>query len=394
MKPETFIKGFRKMLLKLLIEIENQKHISGNDLFCLLENIMLYGSISRAASRAGVSYRYAWGLLMEAEKALGLSLVDKQVGGYAGGGALLTGTGKSLLHEYKEFKADVDRRLDQFMSKIGPQPEPARLEPETTQPHDFLLMASTLEPVEAGLLDELEDAFFKEKNILVRHLAAGSGKAFDIARGGRVDMVLTHAPELEALFMAEGWGAEQIPVMASDFALAGPTADPAALGKANPPLSITEAFRQIALAKAPFVTRGDHSGTHLRETEIWEKSGITPGGDWYLFYPGVAGNLGALRYAREKIAYMLTDKASFFLSHSGGDMQLFLDNTEAFSPELANTFILTVVNPEKVPSARPDEAALFARWLQKEGGRRIVAEFGRDVYGKPLFTLPGHSGVS
>ena len=68
-------------------------------------------------------------------------------------------------------------------------------------------------------------------------------------------MVLTHAPELEALFMAEGWGAEQIPVMASDFALAGPTADPAALGKANPPLSITEAFRQIALAKAPFVTR-------------------------------------------------------------------------------------------------------------------------------------------
>ena len=76
------------MLLKLLIEIENQKHISGNDLFCLLENIMLYGSISRAASRAGVSYRYAWGLLMEAEKALGLSLVDKQVGGYAGGGSL------------------------------------------------------------------------------------------------------------------------------------------------------------------------------------------------------------------------------------------------------------------------------------------------------------------
>ena len=75
-------------------------------------------------------------------------------------------------------------------------------------------------------------------------------------------------------------------------------------------------------------------------------------------------------------------------------MQLFLDNTEAFSPELANTFILTVVNPEKLPSARPDEAALFARWLQKEGGRRIVAEFGREVYGKPLFTLPGPGDVN
>ena len=380
-------------MFKNVLEIAGQKRLSGDDLFNILEYIMLYGSISRAASRAGVSYRYAWGLLQEAEKVLDLILVDKQVGGYAGGGALLTEAGKRLLHEYKEYKHVVDRQLEHFSGRAGQErPQPVQPETETARPHGFLLLASTLEPVEAGLLDELESAFYRAKDILVRHLAAGSGKALEIARGGRVDMVLTHAPEMEEQFMAEGWGAEQLPVMTSDFVLVGPATDPANLGRAAKQPDVTEAFRQIALSRAPFVTRGDHSGTHLRETEIWEKCGITPGEEWYLFYPGVAGNLGALRFAREKKAYMLTDTASYYLSRSEGDLKIYIDSSGASGSELANTFVLTLVNPEKVASSRLGDASLFARWLRKDEGRTIIANFGRNVYEKPLFTpvIPRH----
>jgi tungstate transport system substrate-binding protein len=365
-------------LFKSALEIVNQKRLSGDDLFRLLESIVLYGTISRAAAEAGVSYRYAWGLLQEAEKALGLNLLDKHVGGYAGGGSLLTADGKRLLHEYKEYKQTADRRLDQFINKIGPvRPRPARSAMVADQPHGFLLLASSLEPVESGLLDELESAFFRENKILVRHLAAGSGRALEIAREGRVDMALTHAPEMEEQFMAEGWGVKQLPIMTSDFLLAGPAADPAGLGKGKETLTVAEAFRRIALSRSPFVTRGDHSGTHLREVEIWEKSGITPGGDWYLFYPGVAGNLGALSYACAKKAYMLADAVSFRLSRTEGEMSVFIDGAASPAAELVNIFVLTLVNPEKVPSAHLEEAGLFARWLQEGEGSRIIANFGR-----------------
>lgn len=367
-------------MFKSALEIVNQKRLSGDDLFRLLENIVLYGTISRAAAEVGVSYRYAWGLLLEAEKAVGLNLLDKYVGGYAGGGSLLTADGKRLLHEYKEYKQTADRRLDQFINKIGQvRPGPARITMSPDHPRGFLLLASSLEPVETGLLDELESAFFRENNILVRHLAAGSGRALEIARQGRVDLVLTHAPQMEERFMAEGWGAEQLPIMSSDFLLAGPAADPAGLGKGKETMTVAEAFRRIALSQSPFVTRGDHSGTHLREVEIWEKSGITPGGDWYLIYPGVAGNLGALRYASEKKAYMLADEASFRLSRSEGEMSAFIDGAASSAAELVNIFVLTLVNPEKVAAAQFGEACLFARWLQEGEGSRIIAGYARSL---------------
>jgi tungstate transport system substrate-binding protein len=374
-------------VFKVSLEIQDEKRLSGNDLFLLLEYIMLYGSISRAASKAGVSYRYAWGLLQEAEKALGLILVEKQAGGYAGGGALLTAGGRDILREYKDFRGRVDRELSDFLRRAGQiQSLPAGPPPEE-EAKNFLLLASTMEPVETGLMDALETAFFQEKGIFVRHLAAGSGRALEIARGGRVDMVLTHAPELEREFMAEGWGAYQFPVMTNDFALVGPAADPAGVASLSGPGEIAGMFGQIAAARAPFVTRGDHSGTHFREMEIWEKAGVQPAGDWYLQYPGVAGNLGAQGYARGKGAYMLTDMASFLLTRGESGFRVFRDTALHPCRELENTFVLTLVNPEKVPSSRLKDASVFARWLLKEKGRKIIAEFGRDTFGKPLFSL-------
>ncbi len=374
-------------MFKILLEIEEEKRLSGNDLFVLLEYVMLYGSISQAAAKAGVSYRYAWGLLQEAEKAFKVTLLEKQAGGYAGGGALLTAEGKDILREYKDFKGRVDRELADFLRRTGNIQSIPDAAPEEEGEKNFLLLASTMEPVETGLLDALETAFYNERGLFVRHLAAGSGRALEIARGGRVDMVLTHAPELEREFMEEGWGAYQYPVMTNDFALVGPLSDPAGIAAVKGRIHITDIFRRIAGARAPFVTRGDHSGTHLRELEIWEKAGTAPAGDWYKLYPGVAGNLGALGFARGKGAYMLTDMASYRLSRGEGDYRVFLDTSPVPCPELENTFVLTLVNPEKVPSSRLKDASLFARWLLKEKGRKIIADFGRGPYEKPLFAL-------
>ncbi len=374
-------------MFKTVLEIIGPKRLSADDLFTLLENIMLYGSISRAAAEAGVSYRYAWGLIQESEKAMKATLVDKYVGGCAGGGAFLTDRGKRLLQEYKAFKQAIDHRLEQFMQQTFPDETPAAKKKEVKRTDNFLLLASTLEPVETGILDELESAYYLERGILIRHLAAGSGRALEIAKSGRVDMTFTHAPELEEQFMAEGWGACQAPIMSSDFILAGPAGDPAGLGRAGSSLSVAEAFRLIADSRSPFITRGDHSGTHLRETAIWEQCGIVPGGHWYLFYPGVAGNLGALRFARERGAYILVDRASFYLSRSEAEMKIFIGGDEPAPEELANTFVLTAVNPKKVPSVQLNEVSRFMRWLQEEKGRAIIEGFGRESYQKPLFKL-------
>lgn len=381
-------------MFKHVLEIENRKRISGNDLFILLEHISIYGSISRAASQAGVSYRYAWGLLQEAEKILQTILVEKQVGGYAGGGAFLTAEGNKLLQEYKEFKEQVDRQLALFTRKSGyPQQVTNRKDiAQDRAANNFLFLATSLEPVETGLLDELENAFYRQKKILVRHLATGSGRALIIAQKGRVDMVLTHAPGLESSFMAEGWGVYKAPVMSNDFVVVGPAADPVGIREKDGKAEVADVFRKIALSGAPFVTRGDHSGTHLRELEIWEKAGIDPQGSWYLFYPGVAGNLGALKFAREKKAYMLTDLASYTLYYSQGELDILLDSSNIAGEELANTFVIMLVNPAKVHFPRLEDSFIFARWLLKEEGRMIISEYGRDLYQKPLFTPLGQVG--
>ena len=372
-------------MFKLTVELDAAKKISGENLFSLLEYIMLYGSITRAATQTGVSYRYAWGLLQEAEKIMKMPLVKKQVGGYAGGGASLTDEGKSILREYKFLRTNIEHSLEIFLKDIGHVDNIiAEKKPDDMNNNNYLLIASTIEPVETGLLDELENVFFRERGIFIRHLSAGSGKALDIARAGRVDMVLTHAPVLEKEFMEEGWGVEQYPIMNNDFLVIGPRSNPANIENGA---NLTEIFRQIAAAEAGFVSRGDNSGTHLKEMELWDKSGLIPRGDWYHLYTGVAGNLGAIRYAREKNAYTITDMASFTLFLNDGFFEIYRQNDDNQpSEDLINTFVLTLVNPEKVPSSKMEEALKFARWLQKEKGRKIIGNFGHKTYNKALFT--------
>ncbi|RJX27921.1 MAG: LysR family transcriptional regulator [Dethiobacter sp.] len=376
---------------KVFVELAGEKRISGNNLFDLLENISRYGSISRAASEMGVSYRYSWGIIQAAEKALGLALVKKQIGGYEGGGTSLTKEGRELLGQYKEFKGEVDTQLNRFVKKAtGLKHPPVPQDGSTGQAFQrHLLLASTMEPVETGLLDVLEGAFYQSSGVLVRHIALGSGRALQIARSGRVDMALTHAPELEEEFMQEGWGKSRFPVMANDFVLVGPVSDPAEIAGLDATSGTKEAFRKIALSRSPFISRSDHSGTHLRESEIWESAGIFPEGEWYFQSSGVVGNLGILRLALEKKAYTLVDRATFLLSRSQDKMiRVFIGTEEgnALIGELENVFSLILVNPERIPAVNHEDALLFARWIQGTEARQVIAGFGQENFGKPLFS--------
>ncbi len=370
---------------KISLELEGEKRISASDLFELLENIMRYGSISRASSNLGFSYRYSWGLLKEAEKALGVGLVEKQAGGYAGGGTSLAPGGRELLMQYRAFKQEVDSGLERFLSAPSPGKDiSAGHAMEHTGKQ--LLLASTMEPVETGLLDLLEQAFFRVSGILVRHVSLGSGRALQMAREGRVDMVLTHAPRLEEEFMRQGWGKERFPLMANDFVLAGPLADPAGLQELEEEKKITAALQRIAERRAPFISRGDSSGTHLKEQELWKEAGIIPAGEWYIQSPGVAGNLGTLRLAAEKLAYALVDRATLLVSRSHEEMTVYLDKGEREAEErLQNIFVLITLSPERIPSVQEREAALFAHWATGEEGQGIISTFGQDNYSRPFF---------
>lgn len=372
---------------KISLELEGEKRISGNNLFKLLDKIMVHGSISSAASRLGFSYRYAWGLIKEAENAMGLQLVEKYVGGYAGGGTILTREGKKLLFQYKSFKEEVDKQLNDFTYKadtsLKKQSLNQSIELENGERH--LLLASTKEPVETGLLDIIENAFYQSSNILVRHIAVGSGRALDIAREGRVDLVLTHAPELEEQFMEEGWGFVKTPLMANDFVVVGPSTDPAKVSSIVED-GVIEVFKGIAISRSNFISRGDQSGTHLREQEIWKAAGISPGGSWYHIFPGVAGNLGTLSLAAEKEAYTFVDKASYLLAHNNSNTTIYTgrDNNIKDRELLKNIFVLILINQNRVPAVNHQDSLLFSRWLQQEG-EKIIAGFGKEKFGEPLF---------
>lgn len=375
---------------KVSLDLEGEKRISGNDLFNLLENILKYGSISRAASELGISYRYAWGLIRSAEKALSLKLVNRQVGGYDGGGASLSKEGYNLLYDYKTFKQEVDIQLKHFINKAFPRKHLSSFNDADNKnvSERHLLLASTMEPVETGLLDVLEGAFFQATGVLLRHIALGSGRALDVARKGRVDMVLTHAPEIEEAFMLDGWGKLRIPVMSNDFILAGPYLDPAKLKMLDRGCGVKEAFRRIAFARAPFVSRGDHSGTHLKELQIWESAGIYPVGEWYIVSSGIVGNMGILRLAVEKQAYTLVDRATFLISRNQNKMNIFIGTEEgnALPGELENVFSLLLVSPERVSSVNFEDALLFARWIQGKEAQCIITTFGKERFGRPLFS--------
>lgn len=376
------MKKIKTYNMRVSIELGEDKKLSGNDLFNLLDYIKNHGSITSAAQKLDVSYRYAWGLIRDAEKTMGLKLVEKKVGGHSGGGTFLTDEGRKILLKYKKFKNEVDGNLHQFILNTA---DVSTVEENHKSYNKHVLLASTMEPVETGLLDILEQVFFEDTGILVKHIAVGSGRALQIAKEGRVDMALSHAPKLEEEFMKNGYGKLKAPVMSNNYVIVGPFSDTDAF---DDYLSPPEAFKKITQLKAPFISRNDMSGTHLKELEIWQKAGIKPTGEWYIKSSGIMGNLSILQLAMKKNAYTIVDYATFLMAEAKDKLKIICgrdDSGKAYQ-DLKNIFSLTVVSPSYMPHVYYDEATKFAKWLKGEKAQEIIQNFGTVNYGEPLFS--------
>jgi tungstate transport system substrate-binding protein len=247
---------------------------------------------------------------------------------------------------------------------------------QTTSPR--LRVATTTSLYDTGLWDALEAAFEAETAIPLDIIYAGTGRALEWGMHGDVDVVVTHSPSQEAAFVAGEHGVERIPFAYNHFLIAGPAADPAHLANLAP-----EAAMQIlhAAGRFPFVSRGDDSGTHTREKALWRAAGLDPAavrasGRWY-----VEAGLGmgpTLSMAAQLGAYTLTDVGTFLAYRHDLDLVPIVDRGDA----LRNVYAV-IVCTRAANRAGADRLAAF---LCSTGGQELIGEFGREKYGRPLFT--------
>ena len=204
-------------------------------------------------------------------------------------------------------------------------------------------------------------------------IAVGTGKALKLAENGDADVVLVHAPRLEKEFVRRGFGVDRRPVMYNDFLITGPGRDPAgARGR-----DATRALAQIAAARHPFISRGDMSGTYVKEMDLWKKAGITPSGDWYL--ETGQGMASSLFIAYEKQAYCLADRATYTICRDKIDLAILCEGDRA----LRNPYSIIATNPERHPHVNQAGARALTTWLTSPAGQAKIAVYRRD--GEVLF---------
>ena len=242
-----------------------------------------------------------------------------------------------------------------------------------------IMLASTIGPIDAGIVGTLEEAFKRKTGVIIEHKGAGTGQALKMAETGNFDLVLVHARTLEEKFVADGFGTKRYDLMYNDFVVLGPAADPAGVRGMK---DAAAALRKIADTKDLFVTRGGKSGTHLKELDVWKKAGIKPEGSWYVvFKEGAKGNAPTLAYANEKQAYLIMDRATYITMKSKITLQILVERDEI----LLNNMSVIPVNPTKFPQVHYQEAMQFVEWLQSREAQMIIRDFGKDKFGEPLF---------
>lgn len=249
------------------------------------------------------------------------------------------------------------------------------------EPARGILLSTTIGPVDAGIIDALSEAYTAQNpDITVRYLARGTGAAIETAKGGNIDMVIVHAKSLEEAFVEEGYGTERIDFMYNDFVLVGPKDDPAGAKEAG---SITEALEKISEGNHQFVSRGDKSGTHVKEEEIWAASGIQPTGEWYDVYEkGKEGNKATILYTDEQGAYTIIDRATVITNKEAlKNLEVLYENDEV----MLNYITIIPCDPEKMKNINSEDAADFIAWLTGDEAQEIIKNFGVEKYGEPLF---------
>ncbi len=239
-----------------------------------------------------------------------------------------------------------------------------------------LILATTTSTQDSGLLDVLVPMFEKQTGYKVKTVAVGTGEALKMGEEGNADVLLVHAPSSEVTYMEGGNGKDRFLVMHNDFIIVGPASDPARIKELGP----KEAFAAIYNAEAPFVSRGDDSGTHKKELDFWKKAELDPAGKgWYI---ETGQGMGAsLTVASEKGAYILTDRATYLANKANLKLDILLEGNKA----LLNVYHVITVNPDKWPKVNYEGALAFSRFLTTPPTQKVIGEFGVDKYGQPLF---------
>ncbi|MGH2500645.1 MAG: substrate-binding domain-containing protein, partial [Candidatus Limnocylindria bacterium] len=238
-----------------------------------------------------------------------------------------------------------------------------------------VLLATTTSFQDSGLLDVLVADFERATGYRIRATAVGSGAAIALGARGDADVVFAHSREAEERFMAAGHGERRLLVMHNDFVIVGPAADPAGI-KGDRAL---EAVRAIAAARATFVSRGDESGTHVFERGLWQQAGIAPSGDWYL--EAATGMGQTLQIASEKSAYALTDRGTYLARRATVALAVLVER----DPPLVNPYHVMTVSAARFPRVNAAGANAFADYLVSPQTQGLIAAFGVDRYGEPLF---------
>jgi tungstate transport system substrate-binding protein len=240
-----------------------------------------------------------------------------------------------------------------------------------------IIMATTTSTQDSGLLDVLLPIFEKKTGYFVKTIAVGSGQAMAMGQKGEADVLLVHSPAAEQKFMAEGYGVNRRLVMHNDFIILGPPADPA---KIKGMKKAAEAFKGISDTASLFVSRGDNSGTHAKEKDIWKAAGINPVGQkWYQETGlGMGQTLGV---AAEKKGYTLADRGTYLALKKGLGLDILVEGDGI----LLNIYHVIEVNPQKWPKVNAAGAKAFSDFMVSKETQDIVKTFGVDKYGSPLF---------
>jgi tungstate transport system substrate-binding protein len=256
--------------------------------------------------------------------------------------------------------------------------------PAVAQAQRSITVASTTSTEQSGLFKHLLPRFTEKTGIEVKVVALGTGQALDVGRRGDADVVFVHDKAAEEKFVAEGFGVKRQEVMYNDFVIVGPKGDPAkAAGK-----DVLEGLRRIAAAKAPFISRGDRSGTHAAELRYWKDAGVDLNavkGEWY---KEIGQGMGpALNTASAQNAYVLADRGTWLSFKNRDDLTVLVEADQ----RLFNQYGVMLVNPAKHPHVKAAEGQAFIDWLVSPEGQKAIADY--KIEGEQLF-FPNAAGAA
>ncbi|MBM3134926.1 MAG: hypothetical protein FJZ89_06515 [Chloroflexi bacterium] len=256
--------------------------------------------------------------------------------------------------------------------------------PTPLPPPQEMTLATTTSTADSGLLEAILPVFEKANNAKVKVVAVGTGQALKLGQDGNADVVLVHARAQEDKFVADGWGVDRRDVMYNDFIIVGPTQDQAGLKGMT---MAAAALQAIANRQATFASRGDNSGTHSKEKELWKQAGLEPKGDWYKSLGQGMGD--TLIFANEKGAYTLADRGTYLsMKDKLPNLSVLVGGAsikENSDQSLLNPYGVIAVNPARYPSVKFALAQKFSAWLTSVETQKLIGQYGVARFGQPLF---------